>query len=115
MCDRADCDGLHYLRTPDDGRCPHGMMWGDRTDVMGRNRVPRCGRCREVMLGSVACPCGEPVLPLPAYLSPSGAYLGPGPSSEGTHRHADGTPLCPVMGPTGYVPADHPSVHPATV
>lgn len=39
------------------------------------------------------------------------AVLGdPARSWGGSYAHMDGQPLCPVMGPSGYVPADHPSL-----
>ena len=31
-----------------DNRCAHAVMWGDRTDVVGRNGVPRCPQCAGV-------------------------------------------------------------------
>jgi hypothetical protein len=66
MCDRADCDGTHYRTTRDDGRCPHGVMWGHATDVMGRHGVPLCERCehdpRPLARGCAVCL--EPVGPI---------------------------------------------------
>ena len=51
-----------------------------------------------------ACPeCGEPAHRVrPTTLVPYAAYGLPVPDWS----HADGEPLCPVIGPAGYQPAD---------
>jgi hypothetical protein len=52
---------------------------------------------------AVVCPeCGEPAYPVPpTALVPWGAHGMPTPGWS----HADGEPLCPVLGPGGYQPA----------
>lgn len=39
------------MTTEDDGRCPHGVMWGARTDVIGRGGVPLCLQCQSDRAG----------------------------------------------------------------
>lgn len=51
--------------------------------------------------GPLRCPeCGEPARPVPPQDWPLSAFV-PRPG----HSHRDGTPLCPVPGPHGSVPA----------
>ncbi|MBL7491178.1 hypothetical protein I6A60_38635 [Frankia sp. AgB1.9] len=49
----------------------------------------------------MVCPeCGEPAVPhRPAVPAVAGR-------DDGTWSHRDGQPLCPVIGPHGYQPAD---------
>jgi hypothetical protein len=59
---------------------------------------------------SLTCPeCGEPARRVPPHDWPlSGWAAWPG------FSHHDGTPLCPVIGPDGYAPADPTGAAPDT-
>lgn len=49
----------HKVVNPDDGRCAHGVMWGDRTDVLGRNGVRLCSQCESAARMVVTDCCGR--------------------------------------------------------